>query len=111
MLHLWGMNTDMPKISRQQMWVELQSDKGKPFLIKFIAASDGRLCTIERAVYGGQKRHHSPKGFGRSVAHSLPKLKEGAKIPMTNLDAPEDAAFRSPFASHMIQFNGYRVMH
>jgi hypothetical protein len=104
------MNTEMPKISQQQMLVEVEMSNGKPFLIKFIAAEDGRLCVIARAMYGGQKREAHAKPFVEKRKHTPSKLKDRAKLPITNLDAPEDDAFRTPFISHIIQFNHYRVM-
>ena len=89
--------------------MEIQSATA-PFLLRFIAL-DGRKVTIERAIYGGQKREPLPVKGNRNVSHRVPLLKDTNKIPITNLDAPEGDAFRTPFVSLIIQFNQYRVMH
>jgi hypothetical protein len=100
------------KISREQMLLEMQTANGKPFLVKFIKAEDGTVKVIEQCLYGGQKREKGSGTVNKSgQKRKVTSLKETGKIPLFDDDAPEGDAYRSPFISHIFQFNNYQVRH
>jgi hypothetical protein len=101
------MNTEMPKISQQQMLVEVEMSNGKPFLIKFIAAEDGRLCVIARAMYGGQKReaHQNLLWRNESTRHPSSKTAQNCRLPTwmrLKMMLSERLLYRTLFSSIII---------
>jgi hypothetical protein len=102
----------LPEISVQQMQLEIQTANGKPFYLVYVTQEGGRKV-IERCVYGGQKGQRGGGATAKSGigSRNVAKLKESAKIPTNNLDAPEGDAYREPRVSHVIQFDNYRVRH
>ena len=102
----------MNLISREEMLLNFQNAGGKPCLLKFIASENGQLRTIERCLYGGQKREKTSPAVNKSgVPRRVSSLKETGRIPLIDMDAPEGNQFRTPFISHIIQYNNFQVKH
>lgn len=94
------------------MLLNMQISNGKPFLIKFIASETGQVRIIARCMMGGQKRAFFATHINKSgIERKISSIKETGRLPVIDMDCKEGAQFRTPFISHIIQFNNYQIKH